>query len=36
MGGGLMISGVKQKEIYLPMLVGNGYKVFWNFKGRYR
>lgn len=36
MGGGLMISGVKQKEIYLPKIVGKGYKDFWNFKGRYR
>ncbi|MDD3022218.1 MAG: PBSX family phage terminase large subunit [Alphaproteobacteria bacterium] len=24
------------KEIYLPEVVGKGYKAFWNFKGRYR
>lgn len=24
------------KEIYLPDLIGQGYKKFWNFKGRYR
>lgn len=24
------------KEIYLPEIVGRGYKQFWNFKGRYR
>jgi phage terminase large subunit len=24
------------KDIYLPDIVGKGYKTFWNFKGRYR
>ena len=27
---------VKYKKIYLPEVVGKGYKQFWNFKGRYR
>lgn len=26
----------KANEIYLPEVVGRGYKKFWNFKGRYR
>lgn len=26
----------KVKEIYLPEVVGKGYKDFWNFKGRFR
>lgn len=26
----------KDKKIYLPTLIGEGYKEFWNFKGRYR
>ena len=25
----------QKKEIYLPNIVGGGYKEFWNFKGRY-
>ena len=25
-----------EKRIYLPLVVGRGYKEFWNFKGRYR
>lgn len=25
-----------KKNIYLPDVVGKGYKLFWNFKGRYR
>lgn len=24
------------KKIYLPDVIGRGYKTFWNFKGRYR
>ena len=24
------------EKIYLPEVVGKGYKEFWNFKGRYR
>lgn len=27
---------MKKKNIYLPDVVGKGYKAFWNFKGRYR
>ena len=27
---------MKTKKIYLPDIVGKGYKAFWNFKGRYR
>lgn len=27
---------MKYKKIYLPEVVGKGYKQFWNFKGRYR
>ena len=27
---------VQAKQIYLPDVVGKGYKKFWNFKGRYR
>ncbi len=27
---------IKRKPVYLPGLVGKGYKTFWNFKGRYR
>jgi hypothetical protein len=23
-------------KIYLPDVIGKGYKTFWNFKGRYR
>lgn len=29
-------SNTKIKEIYLPDVVGRGYKKFWNFKGRFR
>lgn len=27
---------VKKSEVYLPDIVGGGYKDFWNFRGRYR
>ena len=27
---------MNKKHIYLPDVVGKGYKTFWNFKGRYR
>ena len=27
---------MKTEKIYLPDIVGKGYKTFWNFKGRYR
>lgn len=27
---------VRHQKIYLPDVVGRGYKTFWNFKGRYR
>jgi len=27
---------VKRKKIFLPDIVGKGYRQFWNFKGRYR
>lgn len=27
---------MKSKKIYLPKIIGKGYKDFWNFKGRYR
>lgn len=27
---------MKTEKVYLPDLVGRGYKEFWNFKGRYR
>ncbi len=27
---------MKKVNVYLPELVGKGYKTFWNFKGRYR
>lgn len=27
---------VNYKKVFLPDLVGKGYKAFWNFKGRYR
>jgi phage terminase large subunit len=27
---------MNKKHIYLPDIVGRGYKTFWNFKGRYR
>ena len=27
---------VKKEYINLPDIVGKGYKVFWNFKGRYK
>lgn len=27
---------MKTEKIYLPKIVGKGYKAFWNFKGRYR
>ena len=27
---------MKTERIYLPDIVGKGYKAFWNFKGRYR
>lgn len=36
MGGDLMNSGMLRKKVYLPEIVGKGYKTFWNFKGRYR
>ena len=26
----------KAKKVYLPDIVGKGYKKFWEFKGRYR
>jgi len=31
-----VIGLIKKKKIYLPNIVGKGYKTFWNFKGRYR
>ena len=31
-----MKTDVQAKQIYLPDVVGKGYKKFWNFKGRYR
>lgn len=31
-----MISKTEYQKINLPDIVGKGYKVFWNFKGRYR
>ena len=31
-----MTNNGKIKEIYLPDVVGRGYKEFWNFKGRFR
>ena len=27
---------MKKKKIYLPDVIGKGYKQFWNYKGRYR
>lgn len=27
---------MKKKRIFLPKVIGKGYKEFWNFKGRYR
>lgn len=27
---------IKYQKVFLPDLVGKGYKTFWNFKGRYR
>lgn len=30
------MKGLKANKIYLPDVVGKGYKTFWNFKGRYR
>lgn len=30
------MNNVRYKKIYLPDIVGKGYKDFWNFKGRYR
>lgn len=30
------VTGVEVNEIYLPEIVGGGYRDFWNFKGRYR
>lgn len=27
---------MKKKKIYLPDIIGKGYKQFWNYKGRYR
>lgn len=27
---------MKTKDIYLPDIIGKGYKTYWNFKGRYR
>ena len=27
---------MKKKRIFLPKVIGKGYKQFWNFKGRYR
>lgn len=27
---------MKKKRIFLPKIIGKGYKQFWNFKGRYR
>lgn len=31
-----MILKINYQKIYLPDVVGKGYKTFWNFKGRYR
>lgn len=31
-----MKSGIKEKKIYLPDVVGKGYGSFWKWKGRYR
>ncbi len=31
-----LTNNTKIKEIYLPDVVGKGYKEFWNFKGRFR
>lgn len=27
---------LKNEYVYLPDIIGKGYKEFWNFKGRYR
>lgn len=27
---------MKTEKIYLPDIVGKGYSMFWNFRGRYR
>lgn len=32
----VVIRILKTKKIYLPDIVGKGYKTYWNFKGRYR
>ena len=34
--GGYQRDTTITKNIYLPDIVGKGYKLFWNFKGRYR
>jgi phage terminase large subunit len=31
-----VMMNLKIKKIYLPELIGKGYKDYWNFKGRYR
>nr|WP_312985979.1 PBSX family phage terminase large subunit [Clostridioides sp.] len=30
------MTNLKIKKVYLPELIGKGYKDYWNFKGRYR
>ena len=32
----LEMMSLKINNLYLPEIVGRGYKTFWNFKGRYR
>lgn len=32
----MILKNEDYKKIYLPDIVGKGYKAFWNFKGRYR
>lgn len=34
MGGGAVVAN--KETVYLPKIIGKGYKRFWNFKGRYR
>jgi phage terminase large subunit len=34
--GNLTLKNEEVLKIYLPAIVGKGYKKFWNFKGRYR
>ena len=33
---GTKILKIKYQDVYMPDLVGRGYKTFWHFKGRYR